>query len=176
MASKGGESVSDVDPKRALERELASAESQASAETGAPLTDLSLQVPDGGSVRQETGFDPTPYLRQLHVPGRGGGADYLDVKWRLLWLRKEHPDAEIVTELVQHDPQMAIFKATVTVPTGGKATGYGSETASAFPDFIGEAETKGNGRALNGLGYGGQFGDAQRPEDLVSERGPEPPG
>ncbi|MGH2613721.1 MAG: hypothetical protein ACRDJC_00640 [Thermomicrobiales bacterium] len=122
-------------------------------------------------VRPGSGFDPTPYIRQLR--GRGGGADYLDVKWRLLWLRKEHPDAEIVTELVQHDPQMAIFKATVTVPTGGKATGYGSETASDFPDFIEKAETKAIGRALNALGYGAQFGDAQRSEDPTLERGGE---
>nr|MBA3451006.1 hypothetical protein [Chloroflexia bacterium] len=113
------------------------------------------------------GFDPTPYIRQLR--GRGGGADYLDVKWRLLWLRTEHPDAEIVTELVQHDPQMAIFKATVTVPTGGKATGYGSETASDFPDFIEKAETKAIGRALNALGYGAQFGDSPRPDDSVPD-------
>ena len=113
------------------------------------------------------GFDPTPYIRQLR--GRGGG-DYLDVKWRLLWLRKEHPDAEIVTELVQHDPQMAIFKATVTVPTGGKATGYGSETASDFPDFIEKAETKAIGRALNALGYGAQFGDTLRSDDPALER------
>jgi hypothetical protein len=119
-------------------------------------------------LREEgRGFDPTPYLRQLR--GRGGG-DYLDVKWRLLWLRKEHPDAEIVTELVQHDPQMAIFKATVTLPTGGKATGYGSETASDFPDFIEKAETKAIGRALNALGYGAQFGDSQRADDPAVER------
>jgi hypothetical protein len=122
-------------------------------------------------ARPGSGFDPTPYIRQLR--GRGGGADYLDVKWRLLWLRKEHPDAEIVTELVQHDPQMAIFKATVTVPTGGKATGYGSETASDFPDFIEKAETKAIGRALNALGYGAQFGDAQRSDDPTLERGGE---
>ena len=139
-----------------------------------PGRSLQVQVPDDGSARPGAGFDPAPFLRQLHVRGRGGGADYLDVKWRLLWLRKEHPDAEIVTELVQHDPQMAIFKATVTVPTGGKATGYGSETASDFPDFIEKAETKAIGRALNALGYGAQFGDFQRPEDIVSERGPEP--
>jgi hypothetical protein len=118
---------------------------------------------EDGPARQGSDFDPTPYLRQLR--GRGGGSDYLDVKWRLLWLRKEHPDAEIVTELVQHDPQMAIFKATVTVPTGGKATGYGSETASDFPDFIEKAETKAIGRALNALGYGAQFGDAARPDE-----------
>jgi hypothetical protein len=114
-------------------------------------------------ARQGSDFDPTPYIRQLR--GRGGGSDYLDVKWRLLWLRKEHPDAEIVTELVQHDPQMAIFKATVTVPTGGKATGYGSETASDFPDFIEKAETKAIGRALNALGYGAQFGEPARSDD-----------
>lgn len=118
-----------------------------------------------GPARQGSGFDPTPYMRQLR--GRGGG-DYLDVKWRLLWLRKEHPDAEIVTELVQHDPVMAIFKATVTLPTGGKATGYGSETASDFPDFIEKAETKAIGRALNALGYGAQFGD--RADEAPAER------
>ncbi len=101
-----------------------------------------------------TRFDPTPYLR--HLRGRGGG-EYLDVKWRLLWLRTEHPDAEIVTEHVQIEPTLAIFKATVTLPTGGKATGYGSETAGDFGDFIEKAETKAIGRALNALGYGAQF-------------------
>lgn len=118
-------------------------------------------VPESGDgdspARPGSGFDPTPYMRQLR--GRGGGSDYLDVKWRLLWLRKEHPDAEIVTDLVQFEPQMAIFKATVTLPTGGKATGYGSETATDFADFIEKAETKAIGRALNALGYGAQFGE-----------------
>ncbi len=124
-------------------------------------------------TRGGSGFDPTPYIRQLR--GRGGGADYLDVKWRLLWLRTEHPDAEILTELVQHDPQMAIFKATVTLPTGGKATGYGSETASDFPDFIEKAETKAIGRALNALGYGAQFGDLPRSDDPIPEPADERP-
>jgi len=175
MTSKDSERKLSVEPRYEPQPGLTSAESPESAETEHLLTGRSLQVhvPDDGAARQGAGFDPTPYLRQLR--GRGGGGDYLDVKWRLLWLRKEHPDAEIVTELVQHDPQMAIFKATVTVPTGGKATGYGSETASDFPDFIEKAETKAIGRALNALGYGAQFGDFQRPEDLVSEGGPERP-
>lgn len=123
---------------------------------------------EGEPARIGSGFDPTPYFRQLR--GRGGGSDYLDVKWRLVWLRKDHPDAQIATELVQHDPQMAIFKATVSVPTGGKATGYGSETASDFPDFIEKAETKAIGRALNALGYGAQFGDVQRTDDAEIDR------
>jgi hypothetical protein len=124
-------------------------------------------VQEDSPVRGGSGFDPTPYLRQLR--GRGGG-DYLDVKWRLLWLRKEHPDAELITEMVEHDQQMAIFKATVSLPTGGKATGYGSETANDFPDFIEKAETKAIGRALNALGFGAQFGE--RGDDTPST----PPG
>jgi hypothetical protein len=143
------------------ERELDAAEAAEADEV--PLAGRSLR--EDGPARQGSEFDPTPYIRQLR--GRGGG-DYLDVKWRLLWLRKEHPDAEIVTDLVQYDPQMAIFKATVTLPTGGKATGYGSETASDFPDFIEKAETKAIGRALNALGYGAQFGD--RPDEPAIER------
>ena len=173
MTSKGSESISDVDPKQQLEGELASAATPQSADAESPVPGRS-SLADDGSARQGTGFDPTPYLRQLNVRGRGAGADYLDVKWRLLWLRKEHPDAEIVTELVQHDPQMAIFKATVVVPSGGKATGYGSETASDFPDFIEKAETKAIGRALNALGYGAQFGDFQRSDDAMPDRAPEP--
>ena len=113
-----------------------------------------------GAIREEGAsgrpFDPTPYMRQLR--GRGGqGQEYLDVKWRLLWLRREHPDAEIVTEHVQIEDRIAIFKATVTLPSGGKATGYGSETSGDFGDFIEKAETKAIGRALAALGFGTQF-------------------
>ncbi|HEX2280339.1 MAG TPA: hypothetical protein VHG52_01130 [Thermomicrobiales bacterium] len=175
MTSEGSERIPGFGPGPELEHKPASADTPQYADAGVPSPGRP-SLADDGSARQGTGFDPTPYLRQLHGRGRGGGADYLDVKWRLLWLRKEHPDAEIVTELVQHDPQMAIFKATVTVPTGGKATGYGSETASDFPDFIEKAETKAIGRALNALGYGAQFGDFQRSEDPAPDSAPAQPG
>ena len=108
-------------------------------------------------------FDPTPYMRQIR--GRGGSqTDYLDVKHRLLWLRKEHPDAEIVSELIRIDEQGAIFKATVKIPNGGCASGHGSETATDFSDYIEKAETKALGRALNALGYGAQFADSEAEE------------
>ena len=167
MTSEGSERELDSDPRTERAARPLDATDLDTPETGFPM---SGRAADDVTARQGSGFDPTPYLRQLR--GRSGGSDYLDVKWRLLWLRTEHPDAEIVTELVQHDPQMAIFKATVIVPTGGKATGYGSETASDFPDFIEKAETKAIGRALNALGYGAQFGDFQRSDDPVPERGP----
>ncbi|MFT4039577.1 MAG: hypothetical protein QM692_15425, partial [Thermomicrobiales bacterium] len=144
------------------ERDLPAYPSDDDTPDGEPQSDYEIAeaparaIQEDGPARAGSGFDPTPYLRQLR--GRGGG-DYLDVKFRLLWLRKEHPDAELITEMVEHDAQMAIFKATVTLRTGGKATGYGSETASDFPDFIEKAETKAIGRALNALGFGAQFGD-----------------
>lgn len=101
------------------------------------------------------GFDPAKHLRALR--GRGGQSDYLDVKWRLVWLRKEHPQAAIVTEAITIAADHAVFRAQVLLPGGGSATGHGSETANDFGDFLEKAETKALGRALAALGYGTQF-------------------
>jgi hypothetical protein len=96
-------------------------------------------------------FDPGRYLTKV------GSADYLEVKWRLVWLREVHPDATIETELVSHADQLAIFRARVSIPGGGSATGYGSEGYNDFRDYIEKAETKAIGRALAALGFGTQF-------------------
>jgi hypothetical protein len=96
-------------------------------------------------------FDPGRYLTKV------GSSDYLEVKWRLVWLREVHPDASVETELVSHTDQMAIFKARVTIPGGGSATGYGSEGYDDFREYIEKAETKAIGRALAALGFGTQF-------------------
>lgn len=96
-------------------------------------------------------FDPSRYLTQI------SGRDYLEVKWRLLWLRTLHPDAMIETEMVRDDGAAAVFRARVTVPGGGSATGWGSESYQDFADYIEKAETKSLGRALGALGYGTQF-------------------
>jgi hypothetical protein len=99
----------------------------------------------------EKTFDASKYLTDLH------GRDYLEVKWRLLWLRTEHPDAAIETELVKHEDGLALFRARASIRGGGEATGWGSETADDFGDYIEKAETKALGRALAALGYGTQF-------------------
>ncbi len=96
-------------------------------------------------------FEPARHLTRIN------GAEYLEVKWRLVWLRESHPDATIVTELHHADERQAIFKATVTIPGGGSATGWGSESPGDFRDFLEKAETKALGRALAALGYGTQF-------------------
>ena len=115
-----------------------------------------------------SGFDPSRYLRKLR---RADAEDYLDVRHRLLWLRSDHPDAAIVTEHVQIDHEVAIFKATVSIPDGGRATGHGSEASKDFGDYIEKAETKALGRALNALGYGAQFaGRDDRPIESASSK------
>lgn len=126
---------------------------------------------------ETTVFEPSRYLTQI------SGRDYLEVKWRLLWLRTEHPDAAIDTELVRDDGATAVFKARVSLPAGGVASGWGSESADDFGDYLEKAETKALGRALAALGFGTQFcsdfdfgaADAGRvvdsPVDIGSVRG-----
>jgi hypothetical protein len=103
------------------------------------------------TTMSETTFEPGKYITKV------GNGDYLEVKWRLVWFRNEHPDGHIETELVSHDGTMAVFRARVSVPNAGSATGWGSESADDFRDYLEKAETKALGRALAALGYGTQF-------------------
>lgn len=102
-------------------------------------------------MTESTSFDPSKYLTKV------GGADYLEVKWRLVWLRQRHPDAAIDTALIEHSGDTAVFRAVVSLPDGGSASGWGSESMSDFRDYIEKAETKAIGRALAALGFGTQF-------------------
>src|SRR6476646_6278499 len=131
-------------------------EEAAAPETGTTPKPEEAKAPAAkvsASAKAQQGFDPTPYLSNFD------GRDYLEVKWRLLWLRTQHPDARIATEIVQHNEEngFALFRAEVEVPNGGKATGWGSETVRDFHDYIEAAETKAIGRALAALGFGTQF-------------------
>jgi len=99
--------------------------------------------------------------KKAFEPGRClikvNGADYLEVKWRIAWLRAAHPDAVVETELVDASDRHAVFQAKVSLPAGGTATGWGSERVDDFTDFLEKAETKALGRALAALGFGTQF-------------------
>ncbi len=98
-----------------------------------------------------TPFEPARFLTRVN------GSEYLEVKWRLVWLRDRHPDAMVETELMSHVDNTAVFRAHITVPDGGSSTGWGSETAGDFRDYLEKAETKALGRALAALGFGTQF-------------------
>lgn len=97
-------------------------------------------------------FDPTPYLTEHR------GRKYLEIKWRLLWLRSDHPDAEIETEEIGAGEDWVKFRAKVSIPGHGSATGHAYQLRQDLPSgYYEKAELKALGRALACLGYGTQF-------------------
>ena len=119
-------------------------------------------------------FDPNQHMMQLK------GKDYLQVAWRLVWFREDHPEWSIDTTPLEMDEQHAIFKATICDENGvQKSSGHGSECRKDFTDFLEKAETKAVGRALAMLGYGTQFAadeldEGERIADTPIDRTPKP--
>lgn len=86
------------------------------------------------------------------------GKEYLEVKYRLVWFREDHPDWSIETELLSVTDVSAYARATVRDDSGRViATSHKFESIQGFPDFIEKAETGAIGRALALIGYGTQF-------------------
>lgn len=86
------------------------------------------------------------------------GKEYLEVKYRLVWFREDHPDWSIETELMSVTDVSAYAKATIRDETGRIiATSHKFESVQGFPDFIEKSETGAIGRALALIGYGTQF-------------------
>jgi hypothetical protein len=86
------------------------------------------------------------------------GREYLEVKYRLVWFREDHPDWSIETELANVTDVSAYAKALVRDEKGRTiATSHKFESIQGFPDFIEKAETGAIGRALALIGYGTQF-------------------
>ena len=107
----------------------------------------------------EERFNPKNHLIMIKAKG-GKQKEYLQVQWRLVWFRQDHPDWCINTQMLSYDAaeRHAIFKAEILDADGVmKAAATGSESANDFLDFVEKAETKAVGRALAILGYGTQF-------------------
>jgi hypothetical protein len=84
--------------------------------------------------------------------------EYLEVKYRLVWFREEHPDWSIETEFLSVTEQNAYAKATIKDESGRIiSTSHKFESLRGFPDFMEKAETGAIGRALALIGYGTQF-------------------
>src|SRR5436190_1591668 len=123
-------------------------------------------------------FQPSEHL--MNIGTNKKPRMYLEVKYRLVWLREQEPDATIETEIIhmdldkevtavvsewdetqgkmvkvtKHGKGLVIFKATIKLPSGAIGTGTKMENAAAFGDFLEKAETGSIGRALASLGYG----------------------
>lgn len=114
---------------------------------------------------KEQRFNPNEHLRQFERRQRqldgsykSVSIAYLDVKWRIVWFREEHPDGSIQTELLSPPGiSPAVVKATVTLENGVTATGFGQCGEDDWSDWLEKAETRSIGRALALLGYGTQF-------------------
>jgi hypothetical protein len=109
------------------------------------------------------------------------GQLYLEVKWRVVWLRDDAPDSQIRCEHITLTDQLAVFKATITRIIDGEVKGvgegYGSEQPKDFKDYIEKAETKAIGRALAALGYGTAAAFEENPERIADApvKRPAPP-
>lgn len=97
-------------------------------------------------------FDPKSKITKMQ------GKDYLEVKWRIVWFRADHPKGGIVTEVINDD----LIKATILDGDGKVlSTGHGSSKKQGIAKsrpYEG-AETAAIGRALAHAGYGTQFTD-----------------
>jgi len=105
-------------------------------------------------MTEQKKFDPASKITDLR------GKQYLEVKWRLVWFRGEHPNGAIVTETVTFDP--LIIRAQIMIDGKIIATGHGSANADGQKKVwtgreIEKAETAAIGRALAHAGYGTQF-------------------
>lgn len=88
------------------------------------------------------------------------GKDYLEVKYRLVWFREDHPTWGIETKPVEMSDKHAVFNALVRDDSGRVvASGHKHEDRQGFPDFREKAESGAIGRALALIGYGTQFTD-----------------
>lgn len=86
------------------------------------------------------------------------GKDYLQVAHRILWLREEHPDWVIKTQILKLEPDYCVMKATIENNDGHAiAEAHQMTTKSEFPKFLAKCETSAIGRALGIAGYGTQF-------------------
>ena len=93
-------------------------------------------------------FNPLDYVIRTR-----GQRDYLEVKYRILWLRRDHPTARVESECLDHTENFALFRATIDLGEKGYAEGHGSEWKESFLNFIERAETRALGNALDALGY-----------------------
>ena len=123
-------------------------------------------------------FQPSEHL--LNIGTANKPRLYLEVKYRLVWLREQHPEATIETEILhldldkevsaevsewdeqqrksvkvtKHGQGLVIFKATVKLPNGAIGTGTKMQNAAEFSEWLEKAESGAIGRALSSLGYG----------------------
>jgi hypothetical protein len=82
--------------------------------------------------------------------------DYLEVKWRLVWFWEKFPRGVISIEKVYVDLERGYtrFRGVVDDVEDDKASGYGTEMAAGFADYVERAETGGEDETCKILARG----------------------
>ena len=118
-------------------------------------------------------FNPQQHLLDLR------GKQYLEVAWRLVWFREQHPAGSIITTMDSAEP--LVMRCEVIVDDRIIATGHGSADAGGKKVVwsgreIEKAETAAIGRALAAAGFGTQFsGEYDDAQDDHLADSPRPP-
>lgn len=130
-----------------------------------------------------------PVMNQYHETKAGTklplrnirGNLYMDVTWRVVWMREEHPDWQVHTNIVHADDKGALMRAVV-INSDGKtiATGHRYQDKS-FGAAIEKAESQAIGRALAVAGYGtshalADFDDGSEDPSTLPDSAVPPPG
>jgi hypothetical protein len=115
-----------------------------------------------GSFNAEEYITKLPMRRWNHRTGswETDYADYLEIKWRMVWFRgenRENTKTSIRDKIIDPQSRFAYYELEVVDSKGNVEIGVGSETGDDFEDYIEKAYTKAYGRALAALGYGTQF-------------------
>lgn len=76
-------------------------------------------------------------------------------------LRNEQPNLQVETTRIYLDDKLAVFKASIAIPGGGRSTGHGSATSDEGQLYVELAENKSLRRAFEALGA--EIGPANAP-------------
>ena len=83
------------------------------------------------------------------------GKDYLQVAYRILWLKEEHPDWVIKTQILKFELDYCVIKATIEDNDGRTISeAHQMTTKQEFPKFLAKCETSAIGRAIGMAGFG----------------------
>lgn len=98
--------------------------------------------------------DPRQALRALIDRGAGNSADVIML--RLLWLRQEHPEAAVTTEVIRVEHDLVVMRASISLGNAAAGSGIAAARIEDGDDWAGiveRTETVAISRALDTLGY-----------------------
>jgi hypothetical protein len=98
--------------------------------------------------------DPRRALRTLIE--RGEGMSTAATMLRLMWLRREHPEADVSTDVVAIEDNMVVIRAAISLETGAAGSGISAAHLTderEWTDVVERTETIAIARALDTLGY-----------------------